>query len=161
MTAEFLALTRVRESFPQAIIEYHSFRGDDTLVIRKEWLIPVMKLLKEEPDLDYRMLMDLAGVDYLPRQPRFEVVYNIYSLNRKSRLRVKVQVTEEDPEVESLVGLWTIANWMEREVWDMFGVRFPGHPDLKRILMYDGFEGHALRKDYPITKRQPRIGPKE
>ena len=161
MTAEFLVLTRVRESFPQAIIEYHSFRGDDTLVIRKEWLIPVMKLLKEEPDLDYRMLMDLAGVDYLPRQPRFEVVYNIYSLYRKSRLRVKVEVTEEDPEVESLVGLWTIANWMEREVWDMFGVRFPGHPDLKRILMYDGFEGHPLRKDYPITKRQPRIGPKE
>jgi NADH-quinone oxidoreductase subunit C len=161
VAAQFLALTRVGEAFPEAIIEHHSFRGDDTLVLRKEWLLPVMKFLKQEPDLDYQILMDLTGVDYLPRQPRFEVVYNLYSLSRKNRLRVKVELAEEEPELESVVGLWPIANWLEREVWDMFGVRFRGHPDLKRILMYDGFAGHPLRKDYPITNRQPLIGPKE
>ena len=161
MSTEFLALTRVSEAFPEAITEHHSFRADDTLVIKKEWLLPVMKFLKQEPDLDYQILMDLTGVDYLPRRPRFEAVYNLYSLSRKNRLRVKVRLAEEDPEVESVVGLWPIADWLEREVWDMFGVRFRGHPDLKRILMYDGFVGHPLRKDYPITRRQPRIGPKE
>jgi NADH-quinone oxidoreductase subunit C len=161
VAAQFLALTRVGEGFPEAIIEHNSWRGDDTLVLRKEWLLPVMKFLKQEPDLDYQILMDLTGVDYLPRQPRFELVYNLYSLSRKNRLRVKVRLAEETPEVESVVGLWPIANWLEREVWDMFGVRFRGHPDLKRILMYDGFAGHPLRKDYPVTKRQPLIGPKE
>ena len=89
---------------------------------------------------------------------RFEVVYHFYSLSKNHRLRVKVPVTVADPVVPSLTGLWKAANWFEREVWDMFGVRFSGHPNLKRILMYPEFEGHPLRKDYPIYKRQPLIG---
>lgn len=159
MTHEALAVQKVKEKFPQAVVDEHAFRGDQTIIIKKEFLVPVVKCLKEDRELDFNFLMDLAGVDYLGRSPRFEVVYNIFSLAHKARLRVKVQVEEEDPEVDSLVPLWPIANWYEREVWDMFGVRFRGHPDLKRILMYEGFEGHPLRKDYPITKRQPRIGP--
>ncbi len=94
-----------------------------------------------------------AGAEY-----RFDVVYHLYSLSKNHRVRLRVPVKANDAVVDSVTGLWPSANWFEREVWDMFGIRFAGHPDLRRILMYDGFEGHALRKDYPITRRQPIIG---
>ena len=94
-----------------------------------------------------------------PGQSRFAVVYHFYSAARKHRLRLAVPVEENDAEVDSLTSLWPGANWLEREVWDMFGINFTGHPDLKRILMYQEFEGHPLRKDYPVKKRQPLIGP--
>ncbi|MBI3318949.1 MAG: NADH-quinone oxidoreductase subunit C [Candidatus Omnitrophica bacterium] len=90
---------------------------------------------------------------------RFEVVYHFFSLPLKARIRVKVPLEEPGREVDSLTTLWAGADWFEREVWDMFGIRFKGHPSLKRILMYEGFEGHPLRKDYPVNKRQPLIGP--
>ena len=108
------------------------------------------------------MLMDLAGVDYLfweDRADRFDVVYNLVSQTKNHRVILKVPVAESDAVVDSLVSVWPAANWYEREVWDMFGIKFRGHPNLKRILMYEGFEGHALRKDYPYNKRQPLIGP--
>jgi NADH-quinone oxidoreductase subunit C len=105
--------------------------------------------------------MDLTAVDYFKRKPRFEVVYHFLSLKNLFRIRVKVPLSEPDPELDSLVSLWASADWYEREVYDMFGIRFAGHPDLKRILMYPEFEGHPLRKDYPIDKRQPRVGPKD
>ena len=94
-----------------------------------------------------------------PGTERFVVVYHFFSLEHKHRLRLVVPVAEAEPEVDSLVSLWAAANWLEREVWDMYGIRFRGHPDLKRILMYEEFEGHPLRKDYPVNKRQPLIGP--
>ena len=94
-----------------------------------------------------------------PDQSRFAVVYHFYSMVHNHRLRLVVPVEEADAEVDSLTSLWPGANWLEREVWDMFGINFRGHPDLKRILMYEGFEGHPLRKDYPVKKRQPLIGP--
>jgi len=111
------------------------------------------------------MLTDLTAADYLKfpgREdgPRFEVVYQLYSLPHNHRVRLKVRVDEDDAVVPTAVELWPIANWLEREVWDMFGVRFEGHPDLRRLLMYEEFVGHALRKDYPINRRQPLIGPK-
>jgi NADH-quinone oxidoreductase subunit C len=90
---------------------------------------------------------------------RFEVVYHFFSLPLRHRVRLKVPVEEADPEVDSLTPLWAAANWFEREVWDMFGIRFKGHPSLKRILMYEEFVGHPLRRDYPVNKRQPLIGP--
>ena len=90
---------------------------------------------------------------------RFEVVYHFFSLEWRHRIRLKVPVEESDPEIDSLTSLWQTANWFEREVWDMFGIRFKGHPSLKRILMYEGFDGYPLRKDYPVNKRQPLIGP--
>jgi NADH-quinone oxidoreductase subunit C len=94
-----------------------------------------------------------------PGPERFAVVYHFFSLPLKHRLRLEIPVEEVDPEVDSLTSLWAGANWLEREVWDMFGIRFRGHPDLKRILMYKEFVGHPLRKDYPVNKRQPLIGP--
>ena len=160
-------LQRVQEQFLQDVIETHAFRGDETLIIRPRALKSVAKFLKETPGLDFNFLMDLTAVDYLfytggriQKEFRFEVVYHFYSLKTNQRLRIKVPVDEKNPEVESLIDLWASADWYEREVWDMFGIRFNGHPKLKRILMYEEFQGHALRKDYPFDKRQPLIGPK-
>src|SRR3990172_3094849 len=105
MTLEVMAVQRVKEKYPQAVVEEHAFRGDQTIIIRKEFLLPVVKFLKEDPQLNFSLLIDLTGVDYLGRSPRFEVVYNVFSLAHKVRLRVKVQVEEENPEVDSLVSL--------------------------------------------------------
>lgn len=144
----------VKQKFPQAVLGFHSYLGDDTILVRREDILEVLRMLKEQHQ--FGMLADLTAVDYLGQIPRFEVVYHLNSLERNVRLRVKVAVAEGE-EVESVTPLWPIANWLEREVWDMFGIRFRNHPDLRRILMYDEFEGHALRKDYPINKRQPRV----
>lgn len=159
-------LEKVQEKFGSDIVETHAFRGDETAVIRPASLLKIAKFLKETPELDFNYLMDLSAVDYLffaggriQKEFRFEVVCHFYSIKHNHRLRLKVQVDEKDPEVESLTALWPSANWYEREVWDMFGIRFKGHPNLKRILMYEEFKGHALRKDYPFDKRQPLIGP--
>ena len=103
------------------------------------------------------LLVDVTAVDFLGRAPRFEVVYHLYSLAHRHRLRVKIPVAEDDCRVPSVTPIWKGANWLEREVWDMFGVRFDGHPDLRRILMYESFEGYPLRKDYPVSKRQPLV----
>ncbi len=103
------------------------------------------------------MLLDLTCVDYKGQEPRFEMVYHLFSIPNVERLRIKVRLSEEDLQIDSLTSLWKNANWLEREVYDMFGVSFKGHPDLRRIFMYDEFEGHPLRKDFPLRKRQPRI----
>ena len=155
--AEANLIQNVRDRFPQAVIGYHSYVGDDTILVRRESILEVLRVLKEQ--FQFGMLADLSAVDYLGQTPRFEVVYHLNSLERNVRLRVKVPVNEGE-EVETATPLWQIANWLEREVWDMFGIRFRNHPDLKRILMYDEFEGHPLRKDYPITRRQPRVKPR-
>ncbi len=159
-------LQRVQEQFSTEVIEAHAFRGDETLLIRPGALKAVAKFLKDMPELDFNFLMDLTAVDYLfyaggrvQREHRFEVVYHFFSLTHNHRLRIKIPVGEKDPEVDTLTDLWASADWYEREVWDMFGIRFKGHPNLKRILMYEEFKGHALRKDYPFNKRQPLIGP--
>jgi len=154
-----LPLELLKEKFPENIVEASRPQGDATALIRAGALSDVMEFLKGDPRLQFDMLVDITAVDYPGREPRFDVVYHLLSLPFNRRLRIKVQ-TGDDPGVDSLTRLWGNANWLEREVWDMFGVRFRGHPDLKRILMYDEFEGHPLRKDYPIRRRQPRIGPK-
>jgi NADH-quinone oxidoreductase subunit C len=159
MTEGFSATELIRATFPEVFVECHQQQGDETVVVRPEGILPVARFLKEDPRLDFNFLMDLAGVDYPGRDLRFEVVYHFYSLARHARLRVKVRLPEDSPAVDSLTQLWKGADWYEREVWDMFGVRFHGHPGLKRILMYEEFEGHPLRKDYPSRKRQPLIGP--
>jgi NADH-quinone oxidoreductase subunit C len=161
MAEDSLTLTKLKMAFGEGILEVHSFQGDDTALIRPDLLVKVAHFLKTNPELDYNFLMDLTAVDYLKmkKKPRFEVVYHFFSLEKKNRVRIKVPVEESSPEVDSLVELWPGANWFEREVWDMFGIRFRGHPQLKRILMYEEFQGHPLRKDYPCDKRQPLIGP--
>ena len=158
-------LQRLRDRFGGAVVDSHEHRGDATLVVERAGLIDTLRFCRDETSLDFDVLMDLTAVDYsrYPGRedgPRFEVVYHLYSISHNHRVRVKVRVDEDDAVVPSAVDLWPIANWFEREVWDMFGVRFTGHPDLRRLLLYEQFVGHPLRKDYPINRRQPLIGPK-
>ena len=158
-------LADLQERFGAAVVETHEQHGDHTVVVRRESLIEILRHGRDVPTLAFDMLTDLTAVDYLKfpgreDRPRFEVVYHLYSLPHNHRVRLKVGVEEDDAVVPTAVGLWAIANWFEREVWDMFGIRFDGHPDLRRLLMYEEFEGHPLRKDYPINRRQPLIGPR-
>ena len=158
-------LTDLRARFAPAVVDSHEHRGDATLVVTRERLLDVLRTCRDEPAFEFDVLMDLTAVDYskFPGRedgPRFEVVYHLYSIPKNHRLRVKVQVEEDAPLVPSAVGLWPIADWFEREVWDMFGIRFENHPDLRRLLLYEEFVGHPLRKDYPINRRQPLVGPK-
>jgi NADH-quinone oxidoreductase subunit C len=152
-------LRRLLDAHANAVTSTHARLGDATAVIREFYLLDVMRFLRDDPELAFEMLSDVCAVDYLPRVPRFEVVYHLYSLAKNHRLRVKVLV-EENASVPSLTALWPSADWMEREVWDLYGIRFEGHPDLRRILLYDEFEGHPLRKDYPKERRQPLVGPR-
>lgn len=130
--------------------------GDPVLLIRAADVRPALAALREPP-FDYAVLLDLTCVDNAATEGRFELVYHLYSLSRNVRLRLKASVPAADPAVASLVGLWKNAEWLEREAFDMFGVRFEGHPYLRRLLTYEGFEGHPLRKSYPWRLEQPRI----
>ena len=133
--------------------------SDTPVYIKREDALSFFKSKKNE---GFDVLMDLFAVDYLhweEKAERFEVVYNLYSTTRHERLFFKVSVPENDAALDSVSSIWPAANWLEREVWDMFGVSFKEHPDLRRILMYESFQGHALRKDYAYNKRQPLIGP--
>ena len=158
-------LDELRTRFGGAVVETHDHRGDHTLVVDRDAVRDVLVSCRNSGTLAFDVLMDLTAVDYskFPGRedgPRFEVVYHLYSIAENHRLRVKVRLDEDHPVVPTAVPIWPIANWFEREVWDMFGIRFHGHPDLRRLLMYEEFVGHPLRKDYPINRRQPLIGPK-
>jgi len=158
-------LARVGERIGAGLAETHRYRGDDTAIVARGALVGALAFCRDDAALAFDMLIDLTAVDYLrfPGRedgPRFDVVYHLYSTDHNHRLRVKVAVEQDDAWVPTASGLWPIANWLEREVWDMFGIRFEGHPDLRRLLLYEEFVGHPLRKDYPINRRQPLIGPK-
>ncbi|MEW6233387.1 MAG: NADH-quinone oxidoreductase subunit C [Chloroflexota bacterium] len=146
-----LVVQKLRSRFPDSLREIRYFRGETTVVLRREDILDVCRFLRDDPELQFDYLSDLCGVDYLGRGPRFEVVYNLYSLAFNRRLRLKVGVPSDEPSLPSVVGVWPTANWHEREVYDMFGLSFQGHPDLRRILMPDDWHGHPLRKDYPLT----------
>jgi NADH-quinone oxidoreductase subunit C len=152
-------LRRLLDVHGEAVEATHARLGDETATVAKEQLGAVMRFLRDDPELAFDMLSDVTCVDYLGETPRFEMVYHLYSLSKNHRLRVKARVPEDAPEIESLCPLWASANWMEREVWDLYGLRFTGHPDLRRILLYEEFEGHPLRKDFPKERRQPLVGP--
>ncbi len=154
-----MTLKRLTERFEDSIIETHSYRGDDTAVVRKEDIAEICTFLRDDKKLFYNFMMDLTAVDYLGKEPRFEVVYHLYSLRYNRRVRIKARVSESDCSIDSVVPVWIAASWFEREVFDLYGISFQGHPDLRRILLYEGFQGHPLRKDYPIKQRQPLIGP--
>lgn len=153
---------KLKERFSDAVVETHDHRGDETAVVTRESFLDIARFIKADPEFNMAMLIDLTCVDGLTMNwnPRFEVIYHFYSLAHNARLRFKIRVTEKDAVVPSATSIWPAANWFEREVWDMFGIKFEGHPELKRILMYEDFKGHPLRKDYPVNKRQPLIGPK-
>ncbi|MFW6050029.1 MAG: NADH-quinone oxidoreductase subunit C [Myxococcota bacterium] len=150
---------RLQEQFGDRILETSAFRGDEQVVVApKDWL-EVAQFLKRDPDLRMDHFVDITAVDYPEREPdlpRFDVLLLARSLQKKHRIRVKTRVGEDD-ELDSVVSIWAGADWAEREVFDMFGIRFAGHPDLRRILMYDEFSGYPLRKDYPIDRAQPLV----
>ena len=153
-------IERIKQKHGSLIVDSHDFRGDQTVTVKKNCGNVFFKFLRDDPELMFNFLMDITAVDYLDKKDeRFEVVYHFYSLKYNHRLRVKIPVGIVECIAESITSLWKTANWYEREIWDMYGIKFHGHPDLRRILLYEEFKGHPLRKDYPINKRQPLIGP--
>ena len=148
-------IASLRDAFGERLRESGTAFGEVTVVIHRDDGLTVFTALRDRPEFAFETLSDLTAVDYLGKSPRFEVVYHLHSLSQNHRLRVKIRVVDEDAWVHSLTPLWKSANWLERECWDMLGIRFVGHPDPRRILMYEEFVGHPLRKDYPVDKRQP------
>jgi len=146
---ENLAIKKLIEKFPVSISETKTFREEVTVMVTRQNIYEISKFLFSDSDLRYDFLTDLCGVDLFPQRPRFEVVYLLYSMknNQRLRLKIKVEETESIPRVQSI---WKAANWAEREAYDLFGIMFENHPDLRRILLWDGYEGHPLRKDYPV-----------
>lgn len=149
-----LALRELGEYLADALpneIASHGLANDELVVaVRPESLIRVLTFLRDDVNCQFKLLIDICGVDYPDRDERFEVVYNLLSLSHNNRIRIKVQVAEDVP-VPSATALFSCANWWEREAWDLYGIPFSGHPDLRRILTDYGFEGHPLRKDFPLT----------
>ena len=148
------------ERFPDAVKDaYLGVGGDDCAFVSKEKILEVCRFLREEERFD--LAPYLTAVDYLGEEPRFEVVYNLVSIPRSARIRLRVQVPEDDCVVPSVTSVWRGADWFERYCFDMYGIRFTGHPDLRRLFMYDEFVGHPLRKDYPLRGRQPLVPERE
>lgn len=144
-----LLLQKLREYDPEAVEETQIFRGELTVCIRLDHLRRVSEFLRDAQGLGFKYLSDLTAVDHYPNDPRFEVVYHLLSLETFNRLRLKARVSGDDPKVDSVVPVWPAAHAFEREVFDLFGIRFEGHPDLRRIVLPEDWEGHPLRKDYP------------
>ncbi|MCZ6837378.1 MAG: NADH-quinone oxidoreductase subunit C [Planctomycetota bacterium] len=169
-TLDHPTLARVKESFPDVKFKASEFRGDTTLIVPSDKLHEVMRFLRDDPACDYNFFCDIAGVDYLgyPTQTegRFAVVYQLVSYPNELRLTVKTFLDpsidtsgiEPDPalEVDSVTDIWPGSEWRERECFDMFGIRFRNHPDLRRILMWEEYPAHPLRKDYPLRGRGER-----
>jgi len=151
-------LDRLKAQFTGGeLLETGTQHGDEWARVRRDAWVAVATFLRDDPATKMEMFIDLTAVDRFSTEPRFDVVVHLYSVSLKQRVRLYGGVPEEDPTLETLVGVWAGANWFEREAYDLYGVRFKGHPDLRRILMYPEFIGHPLRKDYPKEKRQPLI----
>ncbi len=145
--------------FPESVYDpYVGVGGDDCAFVKREAIAEVCRALKQ--DLGFDMAPYITAVDYLGQTPRFEVVYNLYATKRNARVRLRVPVGEGEA-LPSVTGVWRGADWPERYCWDMYGIRFTGHPDLKRLLLYEEFVGHPLRKDYPLRGRQPLVPERE
>lgn len=147
-------LRLVQEKFPGAVVSSRLFRGEKTIIVKKEAIVGIVQLLRDSAETNYNYLSDLTAVDRLEfmadDEPRFEVLYNLYSLGTFQRFRVKAQVDEDDPAIDTVEGVFPNANWMEREVYDLFGITFNNHSDMRRIMMPDDWFGHPLRKDFPL-----------
>ena len=158
------ALRALLAARADAVVATHAQHGDATAIVAAPRVVEVLQFLRDERGLDFDVLVDLCAADYLgyPDRdgPRFEVVYHLLSTQYLHRVRVKAGVPEVPCQIDSCVEVWPAANWMEREVFDLYGIRFRNHPDLRRLLLYEEFEGHPLRKDYPKERRQPLVGPR-
>ncbi len=150
-------LQKIETAFPGKIVEQHSSYGYDVIVLNRDDAFAIFATLRDHQDFAFNLLSDLTATDFLGQEPRFELVYQLYSIPLNHRLQVKIRVPEDDASASSVSSLWKSGNWLEREVWDMFGIKFTDHPDLRRILMYEEFKGYPLRKDYPVNKRQPLV----
>ena len=153
------AVVRLKEQCAASILDITEFRGEVTVTVKKDDILSVLSFLKQS--LQYNLLTDVTAVDYLgKKEDRYMMVYQLYSIPNKDRLRIKAPLSEADGHVESATQVWTTANWLEREVYDLFGIVFDNHPDLRRILMTPDWEGHPLRKDYPLQgpDREPYKG---
>jgi NADH-quinone oxidoreductase subunit C len=143
-------IAKIRGWRSEAIAGLVSFRGELTVVVPREHIRAIAEFMISDADLKFNFLSDLSAMDRFPIEPRFELNYHLLSLSRRDTIRLRVRVPGEDPAVESVVSVWPTANWQEREIFDLFGVRFNGHPNLKRIMLPDDWEGFPLRKDYPV-----------
>ena len=143
-------LTVIEPVIDEVLVEKKIAYDELTLTVRAGAIVRVLTYLRDEPSLLFKELVDICGVDYPQRERRFDVVYHLLSLHHNQRIRVKVETDEQTP-VPSVVGVFPTAGWFEREAWDMYGIMFSGHPDLRRLLTDYGFEGHPLRKDFPLT----------
>ncbi|MBW2146428.1 MAG: NADH-quinone oxidoreductase subunit C [Deltaproteobacteria bacterium] len=149
-TEDNTTVKKLREQFADDMVEVSIFRDEVTVRIRASAVIPICRFLKDEESLQYNFLIDVTSVDYPDRAERFDVVYHLYSLSNNDRLRLKTGVGGDQPSIDSVTSVWKTANWLEREVFDLMGIHFKGHPDLRRIVLPDDWEGHPLRKDYPL-----------
>ena len=150
MTYVEKTIEAVRAKFSEAIEEIIEFRGETTMVVKKSALVEVCRFIHDDPALNYNLLVDLAGVDYYPEEPRFAVSYIPYAMAANARFRLKVYLPGDDPQLDSVTGVWRNADWFEREAFDMLGIKFNNHPDLRRLLMPADWVGHPHRKDYPL-----------
>ena len=145
---------KTQARFPEAFLSAKEFAGDLSVQIKKEGLVEICRYLHDDPEMDFDYIIHISSVDWPNDEERFEMVYEFYSIRRRQRIRLKARVTEEDCSIDSVTGIWKGANFMEREVYDMMGIRFNNHPDLRRILMPDEYEeGYPLRKDFPLVGR--------
>ncbi|HUK67062.1 MAG TPA: NADH-quinone oxidoreductase subunit C [Anaeromyxobacteraceae bacterium] len=155
-------LTALVARFPGDVYDpYEGVGGDDCVFVRPSAIVEVCRFLKSDPAMAMNLAPYITAVDYLGLDPRFELVYNLVSTVHRHRVRLRVKVPESALEVPSVTGVWKGADWFERYCFDMYGIRFKGHPDLRRLLMYDEFVGHPLRKDYPLRGRQPLVPERE
>ncbi len=142
---------KIKENFPDQVVDVAEFRDQVSVIVKRDQIIRILRYLHDDPLLSFDHLQDLTAADYLnKKEVRFEVVYNLYSIKYRNRIRIRAQVPDIDPKIHSVVPIWAGANWHERECYDMFGIVFEGHPDMRRILMPEDWEGYPLRKDYPL-----------
>ena len=153
---------RLRAEFPDEILHSYTNQGQTAAVIRPGRIVDILRFLRDHDELRMNHLRSLCGVDNARRKEpcltRFEVVYNLYSIPRRHEIRLRAQVGDKDPAIDSVVELWTGANWLERETFDLLGIRFNGHPDLRRVLLPEDWVGHPLRKDYPLKGKEEWVG---
>jgi NADH-quinone oxidoreductase subunit C len=142
---------KIKENFPDDVVEVTNFRNQVSVIVKKDRILKICGYLHDEPTLCFDHLQDLCGVDYHgKKEPRFEVVYNLYSVRYRHKIRLRAQVPADAPSIKTVTSIWAGANWHERECFDMFGIIFKEHPDPRRILLPEDWEGHPLRKDYPL-----------
>jgi NADH-quinone oxidoreductase subunit C len=147
---------KIKEKFPDEVVDVTNFRDQVSVIVKKGRIVDICRYLHDDPLLLFDHLQDLCGVDYhAKKDPRFEVVYNLYSIRHHHKIRIRAQVPENDPNIRTVTAIWVGANWHERECFDMFGIVFKGHPDLRRILLPEDWEGYPLRKDYPLKGPEP------